>query len=597
MVLTPPSSSTSQFLHTNKCFVKKGEPRTHISQDAMGFGGKICVEDDMMEELLACIAMDLSTGSPLYLHEVLTEVFRFFVDLDLCKKLTEIDDDVLFEIGTLMSETMKKCFPSASATTLIFLILTRPGSANCHIVFPNLLVDAPGAKKICRRLFHAFQMKFGPKQPWYNKESLEDTLDTKPYNSTLRMVGSAKCHMCTSCDRKTDDCITCEGNGYIHEEDKEYAVTHAFFDGEFNFELLKNVTVDYETILRYTTLRRNDTATMTPGYMAAESDDDEEIEAHKKPANKTGNKNATAKTFAKSKKGQKSRDSSHGDPHNQAKKQKKKRKFNNKYSAKTGESAEENGKATWLATPKEDNQQLWNTLSILIASVDPLFTNAIIHSVLRNRAQQPSIYVAFTESRGCLNLTTASRQHNSEKTRFRFVMHGRKVVPKCGCKCETVQNRKHGRCMDYVPVPVRIAEEHVAVLFPHAAKLTAVSSSVNSLIRSTANYYKGQNVSSSSSLSNLKTGPEGAMELPLSKRRCVKTSVYIETQTSHVARQEEYSQKLKAMSELQTLNNVLAGLTTIMQSGAVRRHRSSRGLVQTEDDNRKGVEADFENNF
>ena len=540
MCLTPPQSNVFTFLQQNKFFVARTDPSdfTHVSQDGMG-GGKISIPASYMDEFMIHMANDLDTGVPLYLSEKLSPLFRFFLDMDLNKSLTSLEGSLLDQLVSICTAVITTFYPGIDNITKS-VVMTREESANCHIVFPFLMVDSLRAKFLCMAIRRALRERLGENQPWYNKGSLEDTVDALPYENMLRMMGNSKSARC-KCLSPEADCETCAGARHVHIG-LEYSVTHAYVAALPSDTLLEEVTASTHETLKWTSLRQDNVLEPTSGFCA------KKMAQEMKLLLKTGDFNNE-------------RQDSRNARRDMAKKHKKKL-------AKECE---------WTDLPKAGNEKIWGVLHMIIDESDSLYQGTRIESVSMNYPRHATMYIVRTNRTKCLNLDTPSREHNSETTSFKIAMHNKKVTPKCGCKCQTTENRKNGsRCMDYEAPGTAVAVHHLFELFPHNCKLPTISASTHRQILAAGQYYRS-------------TGPQteiaseikvGDVVFPCRKRKAYH-AVSTKTTKQRISLQENQELE-KARLKLVMLNKALSQLRSIKNNHELRRHRPSKLLHEVQ---------------
>ena len=562
MTLTSLTSRMFRFLKDNDFFVKsKHEPRTHVSQDGVS-GGKVNVSPARMDEFLACIALDIDNGDHIYLNEQLTPTFRFFLDMDLNKNMTDIGDELLDRIISVVYATMQRLYPEADHD---IAVLTREGSANCHIVFTRLLVIEPIAVFLCQAIHRAFKEEFDETEPWYNKNNLSDTLDSKPYGNTLRMVGSSKCKRCNTCSRVAGDiCMDCGGRGYQHLG-MEYQVSHAYVAGQRSQALLSEITLTTFTMLKSVTLRCDADQEPTPGP------DPEEQKAELQALMAAGyyrDESVEINGMLQTKQKKQKRSVEGGGGGGVADKA---------AGAKRRKKTKEQREVVWTDVPKNTNEQIWAALHAAIAQSHSLYLGTRINSVAMNHPSQPTMYSVRTNSTKCLNLATTSQSHNSETTSFHLFAASRKIVPACGCKCTTTENRRNGVCSQWRPPMTPLAESIAKQLFPLSTFFPTVSHALNDRINSDGQYY--------ATLDRTRVTHAASIEsdgVVFTARRPSSYS-FVSNSSNRDDKARETQRKLEQDArKLNTFNDIMTRLRAIINTHELQRHRPSYTLQEVE---------------
>jgi hypothetical protein len=590
MVLMSADSRVYRFVKDNNFFVKsKHEPRTHVSQDG-AMGGKLNVNSARMDEFLACVALDIDNGESLYLNEQLTPVFRFFLDLDMNKTMKEMDAELLDLIIRVVYTTMQRLYPMLTHN---IAVLTRSGSANAHVVFTDLLVDAQIAVFLCKAIHRAFMEEFGETQPWYNKQCLSDTLDSKPYGNTLRMAGSSKCTRCKTCAKAGDNCVDCSGSGHIHIG-LEYRVSHAYVAGQRSHALLGDITMSTYTMLKSVTLRcdaeepnadpdreaqkEEILALVEAGYYNEETDEIDKTlhsrqqqkkkrpaQQHSSSSSSSSSSNTLDATIGKVGTVGKVGVGAGEEAASAGKGGKRKRKNKNER------------EVVWTDVPKNSHEQIWAALHVAISYSHSMYAGTRITSVAMNYPSRPTMFSVRTDTTKCLNLATDSKAHNSEKTSFHVFANSRKIVAACGCKCDTTENRLNGVCSKWKPPFTPLSESIAKQLFPHNSALPTISRAMNDQINATGQYY--------ASMERARVTRAESIERDGVVFKARKPSMYSFVSKSCV-QEDKARDKQKKLEEdtrkLKSFNAIMQRLRAIINTHEVQRHRPAYTLEEVE---------------
>lgn len=197
-------------------------------------GGILQVPGKKNDNFHAYLAHDLENGYVNYVVEKRTEVFRFFVDLDIFEEV-EVSPEKLNRWVTQMQAVLIQLFPDLQERVRTHkpdpysaIICTAPaqdsviknGETCCktgvHVVWPWINVTADQARVARKAFIQWFQQKLGTR-PAHN--IWEDVFDESVYTTNgLRMVGSDKPVTCASCKGKKGDVCentACRGQGYF----------------------------------------------------------------------------------------------------------------------------------------------------------------------------------------------------------------------------------------------------------------------------------------------------------------------------------------------------------------------------------------------
>lgn len=204
---------------------------THISMDGYR-GGVIHVPPSKETEFLNLYGETvMSSHTPLYLCEIRTKIFRFYVDLDLSftnkKKRVITPGQLTSLIGIIMASTMA-FYPKTSPAVWFRMVMCQsPHSRNMHLIFPFLYVNRNQAMTMANAITADLELRLTFRifdEPW------DKMLDKAVYVSgSLRMVGSCKSTKCKFCQGKLNqvNCETCRGTGKVNLG-RVYEITKAY---------------------------------------------------------------------------------------------------------------------------------------------------------------------------------------------------------------------------------------------------------------------------------------------------------------------------------------------------------------------------------
>lgn len=221
----------NKWLHACKFKIFRADPRlpTHLQLD----GGKFQIPDDLHDKFLELYADELTHHNEetrwWSIHECATRYFALFFDLDLENKIDERNElsiDIIKKIARIIQAVVSQFFPSTKSehkkNTHLIVLAAPPKFTNdtrksgLHLVFPHVHVDLNQALQIRENVWRELS-KQGNVVPNMTR-SWEHVVDEQVYtgNAGLRMVGSHKWKICSTCKRQRQlqaSCGDCMGRG------------------------------------------------------------------------------------------------------------------------------------------------------------------------------------------------------------------------------------------------------------------------------------------------------------------------------------------------------------------------------------------------
>ena len=401
-----------QYLLNNNFFMKRGDDRkfTHLLLD----GGKLFIPPEKRNDFLKFYSSRLEINDDkLYVIETRTDIFKFFLDLDLFNKLS-ISEDNIKNIITIIQkglfEILKKNHSSHESRIIVCLTsnkeVEKAGSiwvkTGIHVYWPEVYVNKETALML-RNVIVSELHKHGGTRPTINP--WEDVVDRCVFTENgIRMIGSRNKKSCKYCKSKNIDTKTCEkckGSGKI-DEGRAYKPV-MIMDGKCS-DLKKHVTKlleNKEKMVKEISIQTD--YTELP----------KEIEIPEEYRDITTNK-----------------------------KQQKITKFTtgNKNIFDLGDEEKEGEKQNINL----DDTKL-KKLTKFITSVMPSVYNGIkIVGILRLQKKNTVSYIIRTNSKFCMNLND---NHNSNG--IYFYIDKNYIYQKCWCRCINLAGRSYGYCKDY----------------------------------------------------------------------------------------------------------------------------------------------------
>jgi len=419
--------------------LREGESFSHFFMD----GGSLVIPSKCQNEFMKKYVNGLIHGHKYYLSECRTELFKFFIDMDIFELLESgMDTDIVVEIVKEVQNVMNNYYPIEEPTVSLLddggVSTTQPRSSkdlHCyiclyatgkpketthrkekayktgvHCVWPNIVVDIHQALQLRDSILHALILKFG-ERPEYNL--WKEVIDHRVYTQTgLRLCGSGKSELCKKCKKRKDqNCIDCLGTGYI-KNDVHIYLPKFIMNNLGQIKKLTDKDTQLKTILKLS-IRQTDHTIKTPvnPKISAFYEQKSLEELTKKPPRKFKNKDG--ETIVSSK--------------------------------------------VFIA-PYDDRYQAIKTL-INDCNINELqfYKNVEITDIFYHDS---NYYLVRTNSSYCNNL---QREHSS--VTIYFYINKYKIFQKCFCRCDTTADRIKGLCEDYRSDGVFLTDAMRSALF------------------------------------------------------------------------------------------------------------------------------------
>ena len=413
-----------QYLNNNGFYVYD-PPFTHLLLN----GGKLRVPNEMKEDFLIKYSQYCQSYK-LYVIELKTKVFRFFLDLDffqhiglphnmLIKYITVIQKAVYTTISSTHDPKESRIIVCLTENKDVVKNNEKFVKTGVHVYWPEVYVNTEYSLIFREIIIEQLNDQFGERG---SHNTWDDVVDKVVLEKNgLRMIGSRKLSNCSHCKTnkiKNAICAVCNGSGRIDEGRVYYP--YVVLDGkgkEMKGELKKLTQSTFKTV-KETSIRSELTDIPKPFQIP------EKYFVHKKPKKKPHQKNNKNETIT-------DLECSHKD------------------------CLEKTSKAFKLC--KQFIQQNFphpNTIEI---------------TEIFRKGKEKQYYIVRTPSRFCMNI---NREHNSNHVYY--YIDKSFAYQKCLCTCDTTEGRQYGKCMDYVSGGRRLPVELQKLLFPQEQKMMAV---------------------------------------------------------------------------------------------------------------------------
>jgi hypothetical protein len=487
------TSSNSEFVREcakRKYWVSKKNKQTqvytHLSMDGHR-GGIIRIPPASEWEMLQRYAKDLETGKWLYLSEVKTPIFRFFVDFDVdtgSRQITPAGRLVILKLIFMVvrlfypkntpianftmlildnSEYLKKAEMQTSTEELekveicdIFeeQTATPPAtkyicethkdksmvSNNLHIIFPKLLVNQEQAYLMAQLIICKAKTEIGDiglGKTW------DDVIDNSVYLSNgLRMPGSRKCAKCPECHGKK--CSVCCELGKV-DLGRVYGLVQVFQKDEYNTKILNKLKINNCQMLAWCTIRRPKATKQSIGDWKSVQGCPPLSSAVVERITTKQKKILTNSTMSDTARFEKL--------------------TNLEITSMSPEDrAGIRQKQKSLGVEFQSESLHYQAALFEIRRVHMDYNRILIRKL--QLAKNKRYYVVTVLGEGssrCMNLVKKEHKNNS----IYFIIKPSGVYQKCFCKCSTTDGRKFTMCKNYISGKNQMVSKSQAVLFPH----------------------------------------------------------------------------------------------------------------------------------
>lgn len=275
--LSGAGSSTLAFLRGHIAASKSGH-MTHTRLD----GGTYTVHPSDMAEFQRCVGDDLCRGREIpAISEIHSMVFPFYVDIDLEVGVTQLTDEAVLEITSIMNAQLARFYPDDARTSITkCLVCTKTGDGpepgktegrykhGAHLHWPNVIVNRDQARQIVAGM----NAGLGVGKQWKQllgaeRIDWEEMLDCSVYDNGLRIVGAVKARTCGVCKNKPAEkihCTECGCTGYMYSH-RVYKLRAVVQDQEFDEGEIKKY-VNQQKVVEHTSVRTKNEAVETAGF-------------------------------------------------------------------------------------------------------------------------------------------------------------------------------------------------------------------------------------------------------------------------------------------------------------------------------------------
>ncbi len=466
------ASAVYTMLYGSRCFAKHAswqgvKPYVDWTHNLMHgeYGGGFVLDStvEMERKFLHAYAIDMRYGSTHYIIERKTPFFKFHADFDI-KRHVPLDDSSILMYMKQFYECVRKFYPSTTALSRFDMVVCTSittGKSGIHVIFPNLIVNQNQAIDI-RNYFVSFMIAthgdmVGLSNSW------EDIVDISVYEANgLRMVGSHKAINCDKCQGqkpkkrahssspRRNMCMTCGGRGKL-DSGKTYKPWFYIREGAPHTAWTSAVRSGVWCTISEGSLRRaviELCSIRCPSVNETSSDfciADEDMEKWTKTRGKT-----TANMRSSS-------------PNDRIFKQIQTDQGTYRMTAEDAKGMDKWRNKQFIPQQHEIYQSTQSFISS--KNFHKEWRNLIIHNMFTNASK--TFYVINVRGEGqrwCLNNRKGS--HKSNNIYFYIDRKTSKLTQRCYCSCQTTENRKRGKCEDFVSEPIPIVSTLERLLFP-----------------------------------------------------------------------------------------------------------------------------------
>lgn len=469
-------------LCTNGCFAehhsttekRSKESWTHgIMSGEFGGGFVLNGTEEAETKFLQAYAYDVSNGIVHYIIEKRTKIFRFHADLDIKRKEPMSEENILALMKDLVY-CVKKFYPSTTAQNrfdVVVCVSLGADKTGIHPIFPNLFVNVDQAFDIRNYYVSYLTSKYGDMAGVSN--SWENIVDTSVYEANgLRMVGSHKSVTCNKCDgasrkkgrgARSDGgmdrlsapiqiCSQCGGRGKI-DSGKVYTPYLYIRDGELHEKwtqimrlekcLMKSIKDGgVRKILAQLCSIRAPTVN-SPSSDFAITDEETAQMSKRRPKN--------------------SQDAAPGSP-----KERIYKPIKTNYGTYRVTEEDYKGMSRFknkqYLDPESEGFRL--VQEYIQSKAFPSYWRKLqVHDIFSN--PNKTFYIVNVRGEGqrfCLN----NRKGNHKSNSIYFKIEPNSMIQKCYCSCQTIENRRHGKCEDFKSDNLQLHSKIAKILFPVA---------------------------------------------------------------------------------------------------------------------------------
>jgi hypothetical protein len=451
------NSELDRFLKVNHYWVKKTDgdrgTLTHTLMAGVHNSGCIRVgrgntDDDKTGQsgFNYFYAKEVQNGTRMYIQEIRTPFFKYFLDLDILHTEAEITEEEYDALMQVINDTVKLFFPNANPSgrfmTLMLTTKSHPKHGHykhgIHIIFPKIIVDSVCALLMREMLIEKCIRHFGDR---FAKEGWCNVIDNSVYGSSnsansggLRLIFSRKAVKC-KCGKNNkpdQECDLCDGHGYYEDGDdgRPYTLYKVYDDGKMSTTLTDYLAKNIFKLIDNASIRcKEEQTTITNGWKRCEGCP------------------------------------SYGDM--------KETKVGKVFSSRSKNFSKE-----------DKTTRTWNRQGMILEK--DLDKVKIIEHYIKIRLGYPEIRISSIQrdpnstkyfmavdgmkSNYCMNIRG---DHN--RNRIWFFADKLGISQKCFCRCDKLDGRYKGLCKDFRSPPKAFSDNEASILFPKMTNKKAPS--------------------------------------------------------------------------------------------------------------------------
>jgi hypothetical protein len=459
----PSDCAVFDLLSKHQCFVtnpnsKEKKPYDTCSHGLMHgeHGGGFVLPNlpDIEKRFLACYATDITNGITHYIIERRTPFFKFHADLDI-KRKEPMDEENMIMLMNDFLHSVQKFYPSTTAISRFDMMVCTSignGKTGIHVIFPNLIVNQNQAIDIRNYYVSYLISKYGDMVGIQN--SWEDIVDMSVYEANgLRMVGSNKTEDCKECGGKKkskkdtprrDICDVCRGRGKI-DTGKVYMPKFYLRNGEI------------QTIV---------TNSIAKGLLTQISQNGSPRSIIELCSIRCPNVNESSSDFAISDEDMMKMTTTRTPKRPGSPRERIYKPVNTDLGTFRMTEEDVKGMNKWRSKqfiPVRSEQYQLLQEYIQSKNFPSYWRKLSIHNMFTN--PKKTFYVVNVRGEGqryCLN----NRKGNHKSNNIYFYVERNHITQRCFCSCQTTENRKNGKCEDFVSETIPLTTKLEKVLFP-----------------------------------------------------------------------------------------------------------------------------------
>ena len=456
--------------HPNWQGVKPFAEWTHnLMHGEYGGGFSLDQTPEIEKKFLIAYAFDIRNGLTHYIIERKTLFFKFHADFDI-KRRSPLDDDIILMYMKEFYDCVCKFYPVETSVTRFDMVVCTSittGKSGIHVIFPNLIVNKNQAIDI-RNYFVSYMIAthgdmVGLSNSW------EDIVDISVYEANgLRMVGSSKVITCEKCQGekpkkrgsasspRRNTCETCNSRGKL-DSGKSYKPWFYIRGGVNHQKWTQSVRAGVcvtigegskrQAVIELCSIRCPGINESSSGFSISDEGMEKWTQGRGKSTANTQSISSTDRVF-------KQIQTDQGIYRMTAEDAKGMDKWRNK---------------NFISQQHDIYQHTQSFISS--KNFHEKWRNLVIHNMFTNANQ--TFYVVNVRGEGqrfCLN--NRKGNHKSNNIYFYVDRKTSRMTQRCYCSCQTTENRKHGKCEDFISEPIQLVASLERLLFPVVNKKT-----------------------------------------------------------------------------------------------------------------------------